>query len=84
MPMPNYTYSDGQIDVEMQETVTTLKKVSVSAGRSMNVQSPELGVCKLSMATIKQIPSVFGESDVLKSCVNLTWRTVGRGSYNGF
>lgn len=63
--------ADGQINIEMQERITTLKEVVVSADRTINVQSAELGVTKLSIATIKNIPAVFGEADVLRVVLTL-------------
>ncbi|HEY4325054.1 MAG TPA: TonB-dependent receptor [Mucilaginibacter sp.] len=63
--------TDGQMNIELQERVTTLKEVVVSADRTQNVQSTQLGVSRLSIATIKQIPSVFGEADVLRVVLTL-------------
>jgi hypothetical protein len=64
--------ADGQINIEIHELVTTLKEVVVSADRaSNNVRSADLGVTKLSMATIKNIPAVFGEADILRVVLTL-------------
>jgi hypothetical protein len=64
--------ANGEMNIEMQERVTTLKEVVVSADRAaMNVQSAEMGASRLSIATIKNIPSVFGEADVLRVVLTL-------------
>jgi hypothetical protein len=64
--------ADGQINIELQERVTTLKEVVVASNRATaNVQSADLGVTKLSIATIKNIPAVFGEADILRVVLTL-------------
>ncbi len=63
---------NGEMNIELQERVTTLKEVVVSADRAaMNVQSTEMGATRLGIATIKNIPSVFGEADVLRVVLTL-------------
>ncbi|HTH82849.1 MAG TPA: TonB-dependent receptor [Mucilaginibacter sp.] len=77
--------ADGQINIEMQERVTTLKEVIVSADRAaMNVQSAELGATRLSIATIKNIPAVFGEADVLRVVLTLPGVTSVGEATTGF
>jgi hypothetical protein len=77
--------ADGQINIEMQERVTTLKEVIVSADRAaMNVQSAELGATRLSIATIKNIPALFGEADVLRVVLTLPGVTSVGEATTGF
>ena len=59
-------YSDGKLNIEMQEQVTSLKEVTISAEKVANVKSVEMGVNKLDIRSIKQIPTAFGEADVLR------------------
>src|ERR1700744_5225982 len=59
-------YSDGKMNIEMQEQVTSLKEVQISAEKVANVKSVEMGVNKLDIKSIKQIPTAFGEADVLR------------------
>ncbi|TWI97065.1 TonB-dependent receptor-like protein [Mucilaginibacter frigoritolerans] len=64
-------YTDGKLNIELQEQVNTLKEVKISADKVANVRSAELGVSKLTIATIKQIPAAFGEADVLRVVLTL-------------
>ncbi|HET6256978.1 MAG TPA: TonB-dependent receptor [Puia sp.] len=74
-------YSDGQLNVEMHEAVTTLKAVIVSAEKTSNTKSVQMGVNRLNIKTIRQVPVVFGEADVLKVVLTLPGVTsVGEAS----
>ncbi len=64
-------YSDGNLNIEMQEQITTLKEVQISAEKVANVRSAELGVNRLDIKSIKQVPAVFGEADVLRVILTL-------------
>jgi outer membrane receptor protein involved in Fe transport len=64
-------YSDGKINIELHEEVTALKEVKISEEKVANVRSTELGVDRLDIKSIKQIPTVFGESDVLRVVLTL-------------
>jgi CarboxypepD_reg-like domain/TonB-dependent Receptor Plug Domain len=64
-------YSDGKLNIEMQEQVTSLKEVTISAEKVANVKSVEMGVNKLDIKSIKQIPTAFGEADVLRVVLTL-------------
>jgi hypothetical protein len=64
-------YSDGKIIIEMQEQVTSLKEVKISAEKIANIRSVELGVTRLDIKNIKQVPTVFGEADILKVVLTL-------------
>jgi hypothetical protein len=77
-------YSDGKFSADMDEAVTTLKTVVVSAEKTSNTKSVQMGVNRLTINTIKQVPVVFGEADVLKVVLTLPGvTTVGEAS-NGF
>ena len=64
-------YDDGKLNIEMQEQVTTLKEVKISAEKVANVRSVELGVNRLDIRSIKQVPAVFGEADILRVVLTL-------------
>jgi outer membrane receptor protein involved in Fe transport len=64
-------YSDGKLNIELQERVTSLKEVKISAEKVANVRSVEMGVNKLDVKSIKQVPTVFGEADVLRVVLTL-------------
>ncbi|WP_419700084.1 carboxypeptidase-like regulatory domain-containing protein [Mucilaginibacter sp. NFX135] len=64
-------YSDGKLIIEMQEQVTSLKEVKISAEKVANVRNVQLGVNRLDIKSIKQVPTVFGEADVLRVVLTL-------------
>ncbi len=64
-------YSNGKLNIELQETVTSLKEVKISAEKVANVRSVEMGVNKIDVKSIKQIPTAFGEADVLRAVLTL-------------
>lgn len=77
-------HSDGKLDIELKEQVTTLKEVVVSAQKTANVRNLQMGVERLSITTIKQVPTVLGEVDVVKVVLTLPGvKTVGEAS-SGF
>ena len=74
-------YSDGELNVEMHDAITTLKAAIVSAEKTSNTKSVQMGVNRLSIRTIRQVPVVFGEADVLKVVLTLPGVTsVGEAS----
>jgi hypothetical protein len=64
-------YADGRLNIEMQEQVFALKEVKISADKVANVRSTEMGTNRLSIRDIKQVPSVFGEADILRVVLTL-------------
>lgn len=77
-------HSDGKLDVELQEFIGTLKTVIVSAERRSNTRSLQMGVSKLNIKLIKQVPVVFGEADILKVVLALPGVTSTGEASNGF
>ncbi|HEX9513838.1 MAG TPA: carboxypeptidase-like regulatory domain-containing protein [Puia sp.] len=74
-------YGDGKMNIELRTQVLTLKKVIVSAEKASNVKRTEMGVQKIDIKTIKQVPVVFGEADVLRVVMTLPGvKTVGEAS----
>lgn len=75
---------NGKLDIEMQEAVTTLKNVTVVSERSSNTRSLQMGVNKLSIKNIRQVPVAFGETDILKVVLTLPGVTSAGEAANGF
>src|SRR6266498_82684 len=74
-------YSPGKLDVEMDEQVRVLKEVIVSGSRTSNIKGMQMGIERLSIETIRKVPTVFGEADVLRVVVSLPGvKTVGEAS----
>ena len=77
-------YSEGKLDIEIKTQVLSLREVVISAENSANVRNVQMGVEKLSIATIKQVPVVFGEADIVRVMLTLPGvKSVGEAS-NGF
>ena len=73
--------SDGEIDLFLREKSFMLKGVEITSGRIHNVRSTMMGVEKITTEAIKEIPIVFGESDIIKVALLLPGiQTVGEGS----
>ena len=56
-----------RFDIFMELAATNLGEVTVSAERNdRNVQKPQMGVIDVPLGTIKSLPVLFGERDVMK------------------
>jgi carboxypeptidase-like protein/TonB-dependent receptor-like protein len=77
-------YSNGNFNIGMSEYIPTLKDVIISADKTVNIKSTLMGVQQLTIKTIKQIPSVFGEADVLRAILTLPGVTSVGESSTGF
>lgn len=72
----NFSISEG--GEELQEVIITDNKSKI------NIKSPEMSANKLSIATIKKMPVVLGEVDVLKSILLLPGVTNAGEGASGF
>ncbi len=75
--------SNLKLNFELKEASTTLEEVVVVAEESeqVNIKSPQMSVSKLKSETIKKIPVVLGEVDIIKSIQLLPGVTnTGEGS----
>ncbi|MBK5277855.1 MAG: TonB-dependent receptor [Bacteroidia bacterium] len=74
-------YSDGKLDIELQEDVTPLKEIVVQSERDAQVLGLQMGLEKLDIKTIKQIPVALGEVDIFKAILTLPGvQSVGEGT----
>lgn len=64
-------FSDGKLNIEVQEQITSLSEVVISADKMQNIRGVALGVTKLDIKSIKQVPTVFGEPDILRVVLTL-------------
>lgn len=73
--------SDGDFSIEMKKTVIQMKEVVVFGDRQMNIRLADPGLEKISVKSIKEIPTMMGERDILKIAELLPGIvTVGEGS----
>ncbi len=74
-------YGDGPLNIDMKDYILSLKAVIISAKKAANINSLQMGVEKVDIRTIKQIPVVFGEADILRVIQTLPGvKTVGEAS----
>ncbi len=74
-------FSDGQLNISMESELIPINEVIVTADRFDNVRGMQMGFERLDMKTIKEIPLVMGEKDLLKVAQMLPGiQTVGEGS----
>lgn len=74
-------YSDGILDIEMAENTNQLNEVVVSANKENMVKNVRLGIEKISIKILRQIPMGMGEADLIKSSLLLPGvQTVGEAS----
>jgi len=72
---------NGRMDIEMNEEVRSLKAAVIVAQKQSNVRGMQMGVERLNIRAIKQIPAVLGETDILRSLQTLPGVTsVGEGT----
>lgn len=64
-------YSDGKLDIELEEQVYSLKEVTVSSEKIANIRNTTMGLERIKMKDIKNIPTAFGEADVMKIVLSL-------------
>ena len=74
-------YSDGKFDIAMEEKVVKLKEVLIETGKEKNIRSTNMGMDKISIVAMKQVPAVMGEVDVLRTILTLPGvKSVGEAS----
>lgn len=74
-------HSDGKLNIDLHDHIVALRGVIVSSRKSANVTGVQLGVERLNIKTIKEVPVVFGEADLLKVMLTLPGvKSVGEAS----
>lgn len=74
-------HSDGKLNIELESLVMVLRNVTITAQKLSNIRSPQMGLQKIDISAIKQIPVVFGEPDILRAVTALPGvKTVGEAS----
>ena len=72
---------DGKLDIDVEEDVVSLREVVVEAEKDKNVAGTEMGLQKLDIKTMRQVPTVFGETDILRVILTLPGvKSVGESS----
>lgn len=73
-------------NAELKASQETLDEVIITADeeKKINIRKPEMSVATLKASTIKQIPTVLGEADIIKSIQLLPGVTNGGEGSGGF
>lgn len=77
-------YSSGILDIESDEQIFEIDELTILSSRINKVKDTGMGVERLRMSEIKNIPSVFGEMDVLKAVLTLPGVKSGGELSGGF
>lgn len=64
-------YSDGKLDIELEEQVHNLREITVTAERLANIRGTTMGLEKIKLKDMKNIPTAFGEVDIIKVVLSL-------------
>lgn len=74
-----------KMNFAMPESSKNLEEVVITSNKTKaNIRKPEMSVNKLSISTIKKMPAVMGEVDVLKSILQLPGVTNAQEGASGF
>ena len=74
-------YSDGKLNIDMKDEIPRLKNVIITAEKRSNIRSTQMGIDRLSVKAIRDVPVVFGEADILRVVLTLPGVTsVGEAS----
>ncbi|HEY8510309.1 MAG TPA: carboxypeptidase-like regulatory domain-containing protein [Cyclobacteriaceae bacterium] len=74
-------YDNGRLDIELVESITPLKEVIIESERGANVSGTRMGLERLDIKMMKQVPVAFGETDVMKVVLTLPGvQSVGESS----
>lgn len=74
-------YGDGKLEIELEQDVTPLKEVVIESEKDVRVTGVAMGLEKLDIKTMKNMPLALGETDIMKVVLTLPGvQTVGEGT----
>lgn len=74
-------HSEGKLNLMMDEKITVLKEVMVLSDQGENVSNLQMGMSRIDMNAIKNVPKILGENDIFKVALALPGvKSVGEGS----
>jgi hypothetical protein len=74
-------YADGKLEIELDPDVTPLKEVVVESDKDVRVMGMQMGMEKLDIKTMKNMPLALGETDIMKVVLALPGvQSVGEGT----
>ena len=73
-------WGDGATNFEMNENIISLQEIIITSEQSI-LENLKIGHLRISAQDIKEIPSIFGEADIMKIALTLPGvQTVGEGA----
>lgn len=77
-------YSNGKLDISLENEIVALKEVIVEADQDVNVKGVQMGRNRIDIKAMKNVPKVLGENDILKILLTLPGvQSIGEGA-SGF
>jgi outer membrane cobalamin receptor len=74
-------YSPGRLDIELDEQSYAIDEITISSQRLERIRTATIGVERLAIKDMKNIPTAFGEVDILKVVLSLPGvKSVGEAS----
>ncbi|MDH5381649.1 MAG: TonB-dependent receptor, partial [Cyclobacteriaceae bacterium] len=74
-------FSDGRLDIQMEEDVISLQEVTISSDRDANVLQTRMGITRIDATATKNVPVVLGEKDIMKIATTISGvQTMGEGA----
>jgi hypothetical protein len=72
---------EGRMNIDLQAQVIALKNVTVSSEKTNFVKGMQMGIQKVDIKAIKQVPVAFGEADILRVVLTMPGvKSVGEAS----
>ncbi|WP_233194501.1 TonB-dependent receptor [Aquimarina sp. I32.4] len=77
--------TDKKLNIQLTEASEMLDEIILTEKtEKLNIKTPQMSINKLTAGTIKQIPVVLGEADIIKSIILLPGVTSGGEGASGF
>lgn len=74
-------YAEGKLDIEMQEAIIPLKEVVIESEKDINVTGLQTGLEKIDIQSMKNVPPIMGEVDIMRVALTLPGvQSVGEGA----
>ncbi|MDP4270802.1 MAG: TonB-dependent receptor [Bacteroidota bacterium] len=84
LSVPIFIYSDGAMTVKMKEKAVFINEVVIRSEKENILKNLNIGVQQLNIDEVKQLPTILGEADIVKTALLLPGvQTVGEGA-SGF
>jgi hypothetical protein len=74
-------YSEGTLNIELIEDIIPLKEVIIESEKDINIAGMQMGFDRLDAQSMKKVPPVLGEVDILRIALTLPGvQSVGEGA----